>query len=150
MELKNGILLRKSGETFQRSDDITIDSTVARKRRIRFPIAMDNDQKTNDSSTSQIFTQVPPVRPMLSGKQIPHRPSSVVSRTTSDDGDKFFRHGKHSETFGKELVMTSDQATMRNQRLPKGFVYVPIRVLLNDEETVAAAPASEENLGQDG
>lgn len=141
---------KSCSETIQRSDDITIDSTVAGKRRIRFPIAMDNDQKTDDSSTSQIFTQVPPVRPMLSGKQIPHRPSSVVSRTTSDDGDKFFRHGKHSETFGKELVMTSDQATMRNQRLPKGFVYVPIRVLSNDEETVAAAPASEENSGHDG
>ncbi|KAL7597285.1 hypothetical protein Lser_V15G31161 [Lactuca serriola] len=154
----------------QRSDDITIDSTttVAGKRRIRFPIAaMDNDQKTDDSSTSQIFTQVPSVnvRPMLSGKQIPIRPSSVASRisTSTDDGDKFFRHGKHTETFEKELVMTSDQATMRNQRLPKGFVYVPIRVLSNENEneneTVPAAVAptpkvasasSEENSGQDG
>ena len=57
--------------------------------------------------------------------------------------------------------MTSDQATMRNQRLPKGFVYVPIRVLSNENEneTVPAAVAptpkvasasSEENSGQDG
>lgn len=44
--------------------------------------------------------------------------------------------------------MTSDQASMRNQRLPKGFVYVPIRCLSNDEETIAAA-AAEENSGQD-
>lgn len=141
-------------ETIQRSDDITIDSTVAGKRRIRFPVAMamDNDQKTDDSSTSQILTQTPTVRPVLAGKQIPHRP---LSRTTSDDVDKSFRHGKHSETFGKELVMTSDQASMRNQRLPKGFVYVPIRCLSNEEqeETIAAAggpaSASEENSGQD-
>ncbi|KAL4566204.1 hypothetical protein LXL04_030316 [Taraxacum kok-saghyz] len=130
-------------ETIQRSDDST---TVAGKRRIRFP--MENDQKTDDSSTSQIFTQIPPVtvtRPILSGKQIPHRPS----RSTSDDGDKFFRHAKHTETFEKELVMTSDQASMRNQRLPKGFVYVPIRVLSNEDETLAAANAGEENSGHD-
>lgn len=54
------------------------------------------------------------------------------------------------DTFEKELVMTSDQASMRNQRLPKGFVYVPIRCLSNEEETIAAAgPVSEENSGQD-
>ncbi|KAD4385256.1 hypothetical protein E3N88_25424 [Mikania micrantha] len=139
-------------ETIQRSDDVTIDSTVAGKRRIRFPMpmAMDNDQKTDDSSTSQIFTQTPTVRPLLSGKQIPHRPSSAFSRTASDDVDKYFRRGKHSETFEKEVVMTSDQASMRNQRLPKGFVYVPIRCLSNEEETIAAAAAAaEENSGQD-
>ncbi|XP_076916098.1 uncharacterized protein LOC143575683 [Bidens hawaiensis] len=143
-------------EAIQRSDDVTIDSTVAGKRRIKFPTptVMDNDQKTDDSSTSQIFTQAPSVRPQLSGKQIPQRPSAV-SRTASDDMGKFFRHGKHSETFEKELVMTSDQASMRNQRLPKGFVYVPIRCLSNEEETIAAAAAAaaaattEENSGQD-
>lgn len=139
---------KSCSETIQRSDDITIDSTVAGKRRIRFPMAMDNDQKTDDSSTSQIFTQTPTARPILSGKQIPHRPSSAASRSTSDDGEKCFRHGKHTETFEKELVMTSDQASMRNQRLPKGFVYVPIRCLSNEEETIAAA--AEENSGHDG
>ncbi|XP_076940582.1 uncharacterized protein LOC143609825 isoform X1 [Bidens hawaiensis] len=81
-------------ETIQRSDDVTIDSTVAGKRRVKFPMptVMDNDQKTDDSSTSQIFTQTP-VRPQLSGKQIPQRPSAVL-RTASDDLGKFFRHGK--------------------------------------------------------
>ncbi|KAJ9567063.1 hypothetical protein OSB04_003029 [Centaurea solstitialis] len=142
---------KSCSETIQRSDDITIDSTVAGKRRLRFPMAMDNDQKTDDSSTSQIFTQTPTARPILAGKQIPHRPSAAASRSTSDDGDKCFRPGKHMETFGKELVMTSDQASMRNQRLPKGFVYVPIRCLSNEEETIAAAAAAaeEENSGHD-
>ncbi|GJT43602.1 zinc finger, FYVE/PHD-type containing protein [Tanacetum coccineum] len=142
---------RSCSDTVQRSDDITIDSTVAGKRRIKFQVAMDNDQKTDDSSTSQILTQTPTARTILSGKQIPHRPpSSAASLSTSDDGEKCFRHGKPAETFEKELVMTSDQASMRNQRLPKGFVYVPIRCLSNEEETIAAAgPASEENSGQD-
>lgn len=142
---------RSCSDTVQRSDDITIDSTVAGKRHIKFQVAMDNDQKTDDSSTSQILTQTPTARPMLSGKQIPHRPpSSAASLSTSDDGEKCFRYGKPTETFEKELVMTSDQASMRNQRLPKGFVYVPIRCLSNEEETIAAAgPASEENSGQD-
>ncbi|KAI3686861.1 hypothetical protein L1987_80550 [Smallanthus sonchifolius] len=150
--LRGGYTNSKScSETIQRSDDITIDSTVAGKRRVKFPMAtaMENDQKTDDSSTSQIFTQTPTVRPLLSGKQIPQRPSSAVSRTASDDVGKFFRRGKHTETFEKELVMTSDQASMRNQRLPKGFVYVPIRCLSNEEETIAAAAAEEEGSGQD-
>lgn len=86
---------KSCSETIQRSDDITIDSTVAGKRRIKFPMAMDNDQKTDDSSTSQILIQTPTVRPILSGKQIPHRPpTSAASHSTSDDGDKFSRHGK--------------------------------------------------------
>lgn len=29
------------------------------------------------------------------------------------------------EMFQKELVMTSDQASTQNQRLPKGYAYVP-------------------------
>lgn len=53
------------------------------------------------------------------------------------------------ETFEKELVMTSDQASMKNQRLPKGYVYVPIRCLPKEEE---AAPdeCSGEPLDPDG
>lgn len=45
--------------------------------------------------------------------------------------------------------MTSDQASMRNQRLPKGFVYVPIRCLSNEKETVPDA-FSQEQLKRDG
>ncbi|XP_076958121.1 uncharacterized protein LOC143633759 [Bidens hawaiensis] len=129
------------GSYTKRSDDVTIDATVTRKRRIRFSMAMDNDQKTDDSSTSQIFIHTPTVRPLAS-KQIPHRPS----HTAADDVDQCLGHEKHTETFEKELLMTSDQASMRNQRLPKGFVYVPIRCLSNEEVIVTAA---EDNMGQD-
>lgn len=31
--------------------------------------------------------------------------------------------------------MTSDQASVKNQRLPKGFVYVPIRCLSKEKES---------------
>lgn len=52
------------------------------------------------------------------------------------------------ETFQKELVMTSDQASMKNQRLPKGYVYVPIQCLSKEE----AVPdtCSQEPLDHDG
>lgn len=141
----------KSGcEAIQRSDDITVDSTVAGKRRIKFPVPMDNDQKTDDSSTSQqLFTTKPSDRASFSGKQIPHRPSSVASWSYSGDGEKQSKYRKHTETFEKELVMTSDQASMRNQRLPKGFVYVPIRCLSNEKETVPDS-FSQEQLKRDG
>ncbi|XP_059631881.1 uncharacterized protein LOC132274584 [Cornus florida] len=140
---------RSSSEAMQRSDDITVDSTVSGKRRIKFSMAMDNDQKTDDSSTSQhLFMPRPKERASFSGKQIPHRPSSAASRNLSDDGERRSKSRKYTETFEKELVMTSDQASMKNQRLPKGFVYVPIRCL-SKEETVPDA-CSREPLDGDG
>ncbi|WOG97315.1 hypothetical protein DCAR_0416655 [Daucus carota subsp. sativus] len=135
----------KSGsEAIQRSDDITVDSTVAGKRRIKLPVSMDNDQKTDDSSTSQqLFPSKPSDRVSFSGKQIPIRPSSAASWSFSSEGEKRAKFRKHPETFEKELVMTSDQASMKNQRLPKGFVYVPIRCLSNEKEAVPGACTQE-------
>uniref|UniRef100_A0A5B7AIV8 PHD finger family protein n=1 Tax=Davidia involucrata TaxID=16924 RepID=A0A5B7AIV8_DAVIN len=141
---------RSGSEAIQRSDDITVDSTVSGKHHIKFPMSMDNDQKTDDSSTSQhLFMQKPVERALFSGKQIPHRQSSVASQNLSDDGEKRSKSRKHTETFEKELVMTSDQASMKNQRLPKGFVYVPIRCLSKEKETIQDA-CSGEPLGRDG
>ncbi|KAL9173307.1 hypothetical protein ABFS82_03G105000 [Erythranthe guttata] len=125
----------KSGETVQKSDGITVDSTVSGKRRVKLPISLDNDQKTDDSSTSQnLYTLKPTDRVSFSGKQIPHRP--VASQNLPEDIEQRSRYRKQTETFEKELIMTSDQATMKNQRLPKGFVYVPIRSLSKDKEAV--------------
>lgn len=56
---------------------------------------------------------------------------------------------QHTETLAKELVMTSDQASMKNQRLPKGFVYVPIRSLPKDKETTPDL-SSQEPVEQNG
>lgn len=40
---------------------------------------------------------------------------------------------QNRETFQKELFMTSDQASTQNQRLPKGYVYVPRDSLSKDK-----------------
>lgn len=37
----------------------------------------------------------------------------------------------------KEMVMTSYQASLQNQRLPKGFVYVPVGSLQKDASSAA-------------
>lgn len=143
----------KSGsEAIQRSDDITVDSTIAGKGRIKFPVSMDNDRKTDDSSTSQqLSTQNPRERVLFSGKKIPYRPSSVALRSTSDDGgEKQSKYRKPSEALGAERVMTSDQASMRNQRLPKGFVYVPIGSLPNEKETAPNATSRKQLERDDG
>lgn len=81
--------LKGSGsEAIHRSDDITIDSSVSGKRRIKIPLSMDSDQKTDDSSTSQnLFMQKPRERVSFAGKQIPHRPF-VASENLLDDGEK--------------------------------------------------------------
>ncbi|KAL7246379.1 hypothetical protein ACSBR2_001480 [Camellia fascicularis] len=147
---------RSGSEAIQRSDDITVDSTVSGerpvsgKRHIKFPVSMDNDQKTDDSSTSQhLFLQRPRERVSFGGKQIPHRPSFVASQNLSDDGERRSKCRKYTETFEKELVMTSDQASVKNQRLPKGFVYVPIGCLSKEKETIPDA-YSGKPLERDG
>ncbi|KAE8077390.1 hypothetical protein FH972_015958 [Carpinus fangiana] len=125
---------KSCSDAIQRSDDITVDSTVSVKHRIKVPVSMDADQKTDDdSSTSQIFlARKLTERAQFSGKQIPHRPS-VASPNLSDEGGWRSKSRKHAETFEKELVMTSDQASMKNMRLPKGYQYVPADILPSGE-----------------
>jgi len=50
---------------------------------------------------------------------------------------------QHAETFGKELVMTSDEASMKNSMLPKGYAYVPADCLSNDKHSNEDIYASE-------
>lgn len=45
--------------------------------------------------------------------------------------------------------MTSDQASMKNQRLPKGLVYVPIHCLSGEKEAVPDACSTQEQLKSD-
>ncbi|KAH0920340.1 hypothetical protein HID58_028000 [Brassica napus] len=69
-------------EAIQRSDDITIDSTASvKQRRGKGPIAMDSDQKTDDSATSKGRSKI------LSGKTVP-RKHCIVSPSVSEDGDE--------------------------------------------------------------
>ncbi|KAK6132389.1 hypothetical protein DH2020_033880 [Rehmannia glutinosa] len=91
----------KSGSTMvQRSDDVTVDSTVAGKRRVKLPMSLDNDRKTDDSSTSQnLYTLKPMERVSFSGKQIPQR-VSAASRNLSDDVETRSKYRKVSDTVG--------------------------------------------------
>ncbi|XP_057785158.1 uncharacterized protein LOC131002701 isoform X2 [Salvia miltiorrhiza] len=85
---------RSSSEMMQRSDDISVDSTVAGKRRVKIPMSADNDQKTDDSSTSQnVHSLKPPDRLSFAGKKIPQR-LSVASRNLSDDTEKRLNNRK--------------------------------------------------------
>lgn len=79
---------KSCSDAIQRSDDITVDSTASVKRRIKVPVSMDTDQKTDDDcSTSHVFfTRKLTERSQCSGKQIPQKPSSVASRNLSDEG----------------------------------------------------------------
>ncbi|KAJ0980991.1 hypothetical protein J5N97_009246 [Dioscorea zingiberensis] len=120
--------------TIQRSDDVTVDSMVSGRRVLRLPLRRDIEGKTDDSSTSPL--PLPPVKRKLSDraafstKQLPHRPTSVALRNSKEEEQKS-KARKHADVFQKELVMTSDEASMQNQRLPKGFAYVPIGCLSN-------------------
>ncbi|KAI3834693.1 hypothetical protein MKW92_007876 [Papaver armeniacum] len=142
---------KSCNEATQRSDDITMDTAVSGKRRIMLPAPMDIDQKTDDSSTSQdqMCTIKTNDRVLLSGKKLPKRPASVSLRNLEEDADKRSKSRKHTETFQKELVMTSDQASFQNQRLPKGFAYVPV-VCLPKEKPPPRETDLQDSVEPDG
>ncbi|KAK6257449.1 hypothetical protein QUC31_000908 [Theobroma cacao] len=124
----------KSCSEAVRSDDVTVDSTLSVKHRVKVPVSMDNDQRTDDSSTSQsLFVRKPTERVPFSGKQIPHR-YSLASRNGLDNAEWNSKSRKPIETFEKELVMTSDEASMKNSRLPKGYCYVPVDCLPKEKQ----------------
>ncbi|KAJ6798366.1 Uncharacterized protein M6B38_211595 [Iris pallida] len=126
----------------QRSEDITVDSTVSGKHNVR--ISIDVDRKTDDSSTSRpSFKRKISDRASFSGKQLPHRATSVPVQNSPDYLEKRFKPRKQPECFHKEVVMTSHQASMQNQRLPKGFAYVPVGSL-SKEKPVVHDPESHE------
>ncbi|XP_021681430.2 uncharacterized protein LOC110665553 isoform X2 [Hevea brasiliensis] len=132
---------KSCSDAIQRSDDVTVDSTVSIKHQIK--VAMDADQKTDDSSTSQhLFTRRPMERIPFAGKQIPLR-ASLASRNPLDDGEWSSKSRKRFETFEKELVMTSDQASMKNQQLPKGYFYIPVDCLPKEKQMNQDARSGE-------
>ncbi|XP_028235815.1 uncharacterized protein LOC114415367 isoform X4 [Glycine soja] len=139
---------RSCSEPLQRSDDVTVDSSVSAKRRVRVAISMDTDSKLDDDcSTSQSrFNHRIPDRLQFSGKKVPHR--TAASRNISDEGGWISKSRNHSDRFGKELVMTSDEASMKNSMLPKGYAYVPADCLSNekhsDEDVYASEPVEHD------
>ncbi|TYI44234.1 hypothetical protein ES332_A01G222600v1 [Gossypium tomentosum] len=119
----------KSCSEAMRSDDVTVDSTLSVKHQAKVPVPVDNYQRTDYSSTSQsLCVRKPNERVPFSGKQIPHR-YSLASRNALDNAEWNSKSRKPIETFEKELVMTSDEASMKNSRLPKGYCYVPVDCL---------------------
>ncbi|KAM7259821.1 hypothetical protein ACFE04_015562 [Oxalis oulophora] len=126
------------GSRSQRSDGVTVDSTFSVKLRTKNrAMVTDTDQKTDDSSTSQnLFIRKPTERMQFAGKQIPNRP--FLGRTLSDDGEL-------SSQFRKsEVLMTSDEASVKNQRLvSRGFAYVPLEAISNEKQMNQEACSGE-------
>ncbi|XP_015934618.1 uncharacterized protein LOC107460745 [Arachis duranensis] len=101
---------RSCSEAIQRSDDITVDSSVSDKHRLRAAVSMDTDPKLDDDcSTSQSrYNHKIPDRVQFSGKQIPRRAYAVARNISDESGGLRSKSRKHADTFGKELVMTSE------------------------------------------
>ncbi|KAL2921932.1 L-rhamnose isomerase [Bienertia sinuspersici] len=57
--------------------------------------------------------------------------AALASRNLSHSIEDLILPKKHLETFDKELVMTSDKASLKNRWLPKGYIYAPINYLSN-------------------
>lgn len=91
---------RSCSEALQRSDDITVDSSVSAKHRVRVAVSMDTDPKLDDdSSTSQShYNHKIPEKMQFSGKQIPHR-ASATSRNICDEGGRRAKSRKVCNNF---------------------------------------------------
>ncbi|KAI0498855.1 hypothetical protein KFK09_019751 [Dendrobium nobile] len=117
--------------TFQRRDDMTVDSSTIHGRQSS-RLLMDVDRKTDDSSTSQLSNKRKIAdRIVFAGKKLPQRPTSRASNA-ADGGETRSKDRKDIKSLPKEKVMTSYQASLQNLRLPKGFVYVPVDSLQKD------------------
>lgn len=77
---------KSCSEAIQRSDDITVDSTISVRHRSKVSGSVDDQRTEDDCTTSQNhFTRKHMERQQFSGKQIPHR-SSVAPQNLMDDG----------------------------------------------------------------
>lgn len=73
---------RSYSDTFQRSDENTVDSSVSVKRKTRLPVKQDLDGKTDGSHISQLASaRKGAVRMASSGKPVPKRPAPVASHS---------------------------------------------------------------------
>uniref|UniRef100_A0A7N0UNA5 Uncharacterized protein n=1 Tax=Kalanchoe fedtschenkoi TaxID=63787 RepID=A0A7N0UNA5_KALFE len=78
-------LYNSGSEAIQKSDGMTVDSTSSVKKPPSLVGSMENDRKTDDSSTSQlVFARKHTQRMPCAGKKIPNRTLSI-SRNLSDD-----------------------------------------------------------------
>ena len=77
---------RLCSEAVQRSDDLTADSSVFAKHKVRVTPTEDSDPKLDDdcSTTQSHSNQKISERLQSAGKQIPHR-ASITSRNLSED-----------------------------------------------------------------
>ncbi|KAK9743342.1 hypothetical protein RND81_03G233500 [Saponaria officinalis] len=138
---------RSCSEAMQKSDDVTADSALSSKRCTRLPPSIDNDQKADDSSTSQrISTPKPTERVPFAGKQLPVR-ATMPRKNISESGEKTVKSRKNSETVGKDMVMTVEQASSRNRRLPKGYLFVPRDSLSNEKQDDHDSAAKDDPNG---
>ncbi|KAJ1699782.1 hypothetical protein LUZ63_008294 [Rhynchospora breviuscula] len=139
-----------NSRTIQQSDDVTVDSSISHSRHtVRFSL---QNRETDDGTSPPLgsLKRKTVDRGPFAGKTVPKRASIPVkfsAQNASDDGDKNPKLGHAGQTFQKELVMTSDQATAQNQRLPKGFAYVPIGSLSKEKQRDATASHDSEEPG---
>ncbi|KAE9595938.1 putative chromatin regulator PHD family [Lupinus albus] len=126
---------RSCSEVVQRSDDVTVDSSVPDKHHVGIAVSMDTDPKLDDdcSTSPSNYNHKIPERLQYFGKKIPQRASAISHKLDDGGWRSKSRKSQHADTFGKELVMTSDEASMKNSMLPKGYAYVPADCLSNDD-----------------
>ncbi|ERM97617.1 hypothetical protein AMTR_s00173p00060580 [Amborella trichopoda] len=120
---------KSCGETIQRSDEITVDSAVSSKFKDASNVQSNIDLRGVNSSTShRTCTRKSAERLPVAGKHLPNQSisASMEFRSPRDDGDRKLKSRKHMETLQREVVMTPTEASMQNQRLPKGYAYVPM------------------------
>ncbi|CAN6164670.1 unnamed protein product [Urochloa humidicola] len=113
--------MQRSDDITVRSDDVTVDSTVTKKHTVRFSLHhRDADRNTADSSTSTISYKRKLDDAESLAKSLPETPATALE---SEGVEKMPTDKKRRETYQKELVLSSDQALLKNKSPPERYVY---------------------------
>ncbi|KAF3779872.1 Jade-1 protein [Nymphaea thermarum] len=121
-------------EVMQRSDDVTVDSTLSGVRSSSHPVHLDMEIKSSDRSKSiKPYARKRTDEMPTAGKHLPDQSVSGGFWSSTDEKGRKVKCRKHTETLQKEVVMTPIEASVQNQRLPKGFAYVPVDCLAKEQ-----------------
>ncbi|CAL5051735.1 unnamed protein product [Urochloa decumbens] len=114
--------MQRSDDITVKSDDVTVDSTVTKKHTVRFSLHnRDADRNTADSSTSTIsYKRKLDDAESLAFKSLPETPATALE---SEGVERKPTDKKRRETYQKELVLSSDQALLKNKTPPERYVY---------------------------
>lgn len=127
-------------EKHERLDEYAVESTASGQLRDILPSQSEASHLTS-TMDDILHGRINVHNSALVGESGRARRPLAYSANSGADDDRDDAHKrprksrKHAETLQREVVMTPTEASMQNQRLPKGYAYVPVVCLTKGKTT---------------